>query len=141
MIMIQSHCFVCRSFQWKKLAYKYSKQENGHMLPSWTTVSLPVPINMLVLFHIILEIPLLSFTHSACTQNVPFSNDSTRTMCPFTECPPCPFFRLRETLPRCLFFFPMYVSGTGTLGNVQILLLALLHSPNIKVNSAIQYLQ
>ena len=38
-------------------------------------------------------------------------------------------------------FFPMYVSGTGTLGNVQILLLALLHSPNIKVNSAIQYLQ
>ena len=38
-------------------------------------------------------------------------------------------------------FFPMYVSGTGTLGNVQILSLALLHSPNIKVNSAIQYLQ
>ena len=40
-----------------------------------------------------------------------------------------------------LFFFQMYVSGTGTLGNVQILSLALLHSPNIKVNSAIQYLQ
>ena len=31
-------------------------------------------------------------------------------------------------------FFPMYISGTGTLGNVQILALALLHSPNIKVN-------
>ena len=41
-----------------------------------------------------------------------------------------------------LFFFPpMYVSGTGTLGNVQILSLAALHSPNIKVNSAIQCLQ
>ena len=40
-----------------------------------------------------------------------------------------------------VFFFPMYVSGTGTLGNVQILSLALLHSPNIKINSAIQYLQ
>ena len=53
---------------------------------------------MLVLFHITLEIPLLSFTHSARAQNVPFSNDSTRTMCPFSECPPCPFFRLRETL-------------------------------------------
>ena len=39
------------------------------------------------------------------------------------------------------FFFPMYVSGTGTLGNVQILSLAVLHSPNIKVNSAIQCLQ
>ena len=38
-------------------------------------------------------------------------------------------------------FFPMYVSGTGTLGNVQMLSLALLHSPNIKVSSAIQYLQ
>ena len=38
-------------------------------------------------------------------------------------------------------FFQMYVSGTCTLGNVQILSLALLHSPNIKVNSAIQYLQ
>ena len=38
-----------------------------------------------------------------------------------------------------LFFFPVYVSGSG--GNVQILSLALLHSPNIKVNSAIQYLQ
>ena len=35
----------------------------------------------------------------------------------------------------------MYVSGTGTLGNVQILSLAVLHSPNIKVNSAIQCLQ
>ena len=44
---------------------------------------------MIVLFHIILEIPLLSFTHSAHAraQNVPFSNDSTRTMCPFSECP------------------------------------------------------
>ena len=42
-----------------------------------------------------------------------------------------------------MFFFwgGKYVSGTGTLGNVQILSLALLHSPNIKVNSAIQYLQ
>ena len=40
-----------------------------------------------------------------------------------------------------LFFFPMYVSGTGTVGNVQILSLALLHSPNIKVDSAIQNLQ
>ena len=39
------------------------------------------------------------------------------------------------------FFFPMYVSGTGTLGNVQILSLTVLHSPNIKVNSAIQCLQ
>ena len=38
-------------------------------------------------------------------------------------------------------FFPMYVSGTGTLGNVQILSLAVLDSPNIKVNSAIQCLQ
>ena len=38
-------------------------------------------------------------------------------------------------------FFPLYISGTGTLGNVQILSLALLYSPNIKVNSAIQYLQ
>ena len=58
-----------------------------------STVNLPVPINMLVLCHIILEIPLLSFTHSARvrTQNVPFSNDSTRTMCPFSECPPAPF--------------------------------------------------
>ena len=46
---------------------------------------------MLVLFHITLEIPLLSFTHSARAQNVPFSNDSTRTMCPFSECPPAPF--------------------------------------------------
>ena len=35
----------------------------------------------------------------------------------------------------------MYVSGTGTLVNVQILSLAVLHSPNIKVNSAIQCLQ
>ena len=40
-----------------------------------------------------------------------------------------------------LFLFPMDVLGTGTLRNVQILSLALLHSPNIKVNSAIQYLQ
>ena len=40
-----------------------------------------------------------------------------------------------------VFFSPMYVSGTGTLGNVQILSLAVLHSPNIKVNSAIQCLQ
>ena len=46
---------------------------------------------MLVLFHITLEIPLLTFTHSARAQNVPFSNDSTRTMCPFSECPPAPF--------------------------------------------------
>ena len=46
---------------------------------------------MLVLFHITLEIPLLSFTHSARANNVPFSNDSTRTMCPFSECPPVPF--------------------------------------------------
>ena len=38
-------------------------------------------------------------------------------------------------------FFSMHVSGTGTLGNVLILSLALLHSPNIKVNSAIQYIQ
>ena len=36
---------------------------------------------------------------------------------------------------------PVYVSGTGTLGNVQILSLAVLHSPNIKFNSAIQCLQ
>ena len=35
-----------------------------------------------------------------------------------------------------LFFFPMYVSRTGTLENVQILSLAFLHSPNIKINSA-----
>ena len=35
----------------------------------------------------------------------------------------------------------MYLSGTGTLGNVQILSLTVLHSPNIKVNSAIQCLQ
>ena len=40
-----------------------------------------------------------------------------------------------------VFFLPMYVSETGTLGNVQILSQALLHSPNIKVNFAIQYLQ
>ena len=39
------------------------------------------------------------------------------------------------------FFFSIYVSRTGTLGNVQILPLAVLHSPNIKVNSAIQCLQ
>ena len=64
----------------------------------FSDVNLPVPLNMLVLFHITLEIPLLSFTHSARAQHVPFSNDSTRTMCPFSECPPCPFFRLRETL-------------------------------------------
>ena len=38
-------------------------------------------------------------------------------------------------------FSPMYVSGTGTLGNVQILSLAVLHSSNIKVNSAIQCLR
>ena len=37
--------------------------------------------------------------------------------------------------------FPMYVLRTGTLENIQILLLALIHSPNIKVNSAIHYLQ
>ena len=37
--------------------------------------------------------------------------------------------------------FPNVGMGTGILGNVQILSLALLHSPNIKVNSAIQYLQ
>ena len=35
----------------------------------------------------------------------------------------------------------MYASGTGTLGNVQILSLAALHSPNIKVNSVILCLQ
>ena len=35
----------------------------------------------------------------------------------------------------------MYVSGTATLENVQILSLAVLNSPNIKVNSAIQCLQ
>ena len=40
-----------------------------------------------------------------------------------------------------LFFFSMCISGTGTLGNVQILSLAILRSPNIKVNSAIQCLQ
>ena len=41
----------------------------------------------------------------------------------------------------CVFFSPMYVSGTVSLGNVQILSLAVLHSPNIKVNSAIPCLQ
>ena len=46
---------------------------------------------MLVPFQITLEIPLLSFTHSARAQNVPFLNDSTRTMCPFSKCPPAPF--------------------------------------------------
>ena len=40
-----------------------------------------------------------------------------------------------------LLFFPNVLSWTGTLGNVQILSLAVLHSPNIKVNSAIQCLQ
>ena len=35
----------------------------------------------------------------------------------------------------------MYVSGTGTLGDVQILSLVVFYSPNIKVNSAIQCLQ
>ena len=40
-----------------------------------------------------------------------------------------------------LFFPPVYASETGTLGNVRILSLAVLYSPNIKVNSAIQCLQ
>ena len=41
----------------------------------------------------------------------------------------------------CFVFFSNVNIGTGTLRNVQILSLAELHSPNIKVNSAIHYLQ
>ena len=54
---------------------------------------------MLVLFHIILEIPLLSFTHStrAHTECTIFEWLNAHHV-PFFWMPPCPLFRLQETL-------------------------------------------
>ena len=59
----------------------------------------------------------MSFSHSARTQNVPFSNDLMCTICPFSECPPAPFSGCGKPYMKKAWVLSYPLSGQWGLGS------------------------